>query len=113
LYVFALQFQLISLFLAAVSQPIIHLYRFRRAIPKPKEGFRETRFIQGADISMSHNAKKELLRQLAQEAGLTEQELLDEFGESPQAVFSKSTDTMERQIREFFGLRIKADAREQ
>jgi len=60
---------------------------------------------------MSKNMKKQLLRQLAREAGMTEQELLEEFGESAGAVFSKSPETMKREISEFFCLRTKTDTR--
>ena len=60
---------------------------------------------------MSNNMKKQLLRQLAREAGMTEQELLEEFGESAGAVFAKSPETMKREISEFFCLRTKTDTR--
>jgi hypothetical protein len=60
---------------------------------------------------MSKNMKKKLLRQLAREAGMTEQEILDEFGESAGAVFAKPPETIKREISEFFCLRAKTDTR--
>ncbi len=53
---------------------------------------------------MAHHSPQKLLELVAQEAGLTVQEVIEEFGESTRKIYSEPTNTLERRLKEFFGL---------
>ncbi len=53
---------------------------------------------------MAHHSPQIVLEQVAREAGLTVKEVIEEFGESTRKIYSESTSTLERRLKEFFGL---------
>ncbi len=53
---------------------------------------------------MAHHSPQMLLEQVAREAGLTVHEVIEEFGESTRKIYAESTNSLERRLKEFFGL---------
>ncbi len=61
-------------------------------------------YTVGANLRMAHHSPQMLLEQVAREAGLTVHEIIDEFGESTRKIYAESTNSLERRLKEFFGL---------
>jgi hypothetical protein len=59
---------------------------------------------------MRQDPKIEVLKRLSAETNMTEDELLEEFGEGRHTVFVQSAEAMERQFRAFFGLTARTES---